>query len=261
LHKPAGDPRRLEDWADDQLKVGMDGNEACLQCHTTFRANLTSHTKHAAGSTGSSCYNCHMPFTTYGLLKTIRSHQISSPSVAVSLQTGRPNACNLCHLDRTSEWTAEHLENWYGIAKPTLTEDDRSIATSIIWLLSGDAGQRAIAAQSIGWPAAQQASGTTWMAPYLTQLLGDPYDAVRFVAYRSLGTLPGFASFEFALLGPPEQRAQSQRRALDLWARSIAQTGFRDDPALLLDRARTFKTEVVSRLVHARDNRRVFLRE
>jgi hypothetical protein len=106
LHKPVDDPRPIPDWADAQLKSGMDGNAACLQCHASLGTNLSSHTKHAAGSPGSSCYNCHMPYTTYGLLKTIRSHQISSPSVAASLQTGRPNACNLCHLDRTLAWTA-----------------------------------------------------------------------------------------------------------------------------------------------------------
>ena len=50
-----------------------------------------------------------MPFTTYGLLKTIRSHQISNPSVQATLETGRPNACNLCHLDKTLEWTANAL--------------------------------------------------------------------------------------------------------------------------------------------------------
>ena len=38
--------------------------------------------------------------------ESIRSHQVSSPSVAESLPpVGRPNACNLCHLDRTLAWT------------------------------------------------------------------------------------------------------------------------------------------------------------
>ena len=34
---------------------------------------------------------------------------IESPDVATTLKTGRPNACNLCHLDKTLDWTAEHL--------------------------------------------------------------------------------------------------------------------------------------------------------
>src|SRR5262249_9552034 len=101
MHKPDTDPRSLHAWADThQVSSGLDGNEGCLQCHEKLRSNLTAHTKHAAASPGSTCYNCHMPYTTYGLLRALRSHQISSPTVQASVDTGRPNACNLCHLDK-----------------------------------------------------------------------------------------------------------------------------------------------------------------
>src|SRR5438445_10838179 len=66
MHKADGDRRSLHDWADThQVSAGLEGNDGCLQCHEKLRNNLTAHTKHAAGSTGSSCYNCHMPYTTY----------------------------------------------------------------------------------------------------------------------------------------------------------------------------------------------------
>ena len=110
----------------------MDGNDACLQCHAPLGARLAAHTKHRADSAGSSCYNCHMPYTTYGLLKTIRSHQISSPSVKVAVDTGRPNACNLCHLDTTLAWTAAYLERWYGTPQPQLGDDEQSVAASLL---------------------------------------------------------------------------------------------------------------------------------
>src|SRR5262249_13931342 len=111
MHKTPEDPRSIEAWADThQISKGMSGNEACLQCHETLRTTLTSHTKHQADSAGSSCYNCHMPYTSYGLLRALRSHQISSPTVAVTVRSGRPNACNLCHLDKTLAWTAQYLE-------------------------------------------------------------------------------------------------------------------------------------------------------
>src|SRR5262249_9021441 len=61
MHKPADDRRSLAGWADDQLKPQALGNEACLQCHDGLRRTLTTHTRHQADSTGSSCYNCHMP--------------------------------------------------------------------------------------------------------------------------------------------------------------------------------------------------------
>jgi len=53
---------------DDQLAAGMEQDQACFQCHETYRNQVTEHTHHAADSSGSRCYNCHMPYTTSGLL-------------------------------------------------------------------------------------------------------------------------------------------------------------------------------------------------
>ena len=125
MHKKKGSAESIKEWRDDQLGEGMRSNKACLQCHEDMSAKVPEHTHHQAGSSGSLCYNCHMPHTTYGLLKGIRSHTISTPSVQESLQTGRPNACNACHLDKTLQWTAGHLESWYGIGPPTLTPPSR----------------------------------------------------------------------------------------------------------------------------------------
>jgi len=261
MHKAASDPRSLEKWADDQLTFGMDGNNACLQCHAPLRANLVAHTKHSAASEGSSCYNCHMPYTTYGLLKTIRSHQISNPSVAESLQTGRPNACNLCHVNRTLEWTSEWLQTWYGTPKPTLTQDELSIAASLLWLLRGDAGQRAIVAQTMGWRPAQEASGAGWIAPHLAQLLKDPYAAVRFIAYRSMRTLPGLSMFAYDFLASPAQRRESAQKALEVWRLARSPADQRNDGQLLFDPDGTVKMDVVTRLVRERNDRPVHLRE
>jgi formate-dependent nitrite reductase cytochrome c552 subunit len=197
------------------------------------RQEVAEHTHHRADSTGSSCMNCHMPYTTYGLLKTIRSHQISNPSVKATLDTGRPNACNLCHLDKTLAWTATYLEQWYRTPAPALDGDQQSVAASVLTLLKGDAGQRAIVAQSLGWASSQQASGAGWMAPYLALMQQDPYDAVRHIATRSRATLPPF-----------------RREALP-----------RNNRELLLNADGTFDAETVNRLVRARDNRRIAYRE
>jgi hypothetical protein len=220
MHQSRGDPRPRPDWADDQLKFGMDGNSACLQCHERFKNvdQLTRHTHHAAGSSGSACYNCHMPFTTYGLLKAIRSHQINSPSVQGSLESGRPNACNQCHQDRTLAWTADYLSRWYDVPRPKLSADEQQIAATVLWALSGDAAQRAVTAWSFGWEDGLSASGNHWQAPYLAQLLEDRYDAVRYIAERSLRRLPGFHDFAYDFVGPPEQRAAAHQRALRIWA-------------------------------------------
>jgi predicted CXXCH cytochrome family protein len=191
----------------DQLAARMDTNEACYQCHSKFRADLEKHTHHSAKSSGSLCYNCHMPFTTYGLLKGIRSHQITSPNAAVARETGRPSACAGCHLDKSAAWVAKPLADWYGQKAPDLTDDEKQIPAAVMMALMGDAGQRALTAFAMGWDDAQKASGgATWLTPYLAQLMDDPYPAVRYIAHRSLRTLPEFKDFAFDFSPDPARR-------------------------------------------------------
>jgi hypothetical protein len=261
MHQHADDARPADRWAAGQVSPAAEGNGACLQCHQQLGRDVAAHTKHRLDSSGSSCYNCHMPHTTYGLLKTIRSHQISSPSVQSSLQTGRPNACNLCHLDKTLAWTAERLSAWYRVPVPDLAEDDRTIAASLVTLLRGDAGQRAIIAQAMGWQPAQQASGTNWMPPYLALLLNDPYDAVRYITGRSLASLPGYGGLGYDPAAPADQRLTMRRRALERWRDLGGSQGRRNDAQLLFLPNGTFAPGTIDRLLASRDNRRVFYRE
>jgi hypothetical protein len=262
MHKAPDDPRTTSEWADThQVSAGMDGNQACLQCHQQLGAKLTAHTQHQANSSGSACQNCHMPYTTYGLLRALRSHQISSPTVAASLDTGRPNACNLCHLDKTLQWTSDALARWYRTPPTPLTADQQTIAASLLWLLSGDAGQRALVAWSMGWQPAQAASGPDWTAPYLSGLLDDPYAAVRYIAYRSLRSLPGLGSFRFDYVAPSERRLADVATALALWQNRSPRSAPRIDPGLLFQPDGSIDGATVNRLVRVRDNRRVSLRE
>jgi hypothetical protein len=263
MHQKPGDPRKRKEWAAGQLKPGMDGNRACLQCHDPFKdaGRLTRHTHHAAQSTGSKCYNCHMPHTAYGLLKAARSHQVSSPSVKESLQTGRPNACNQCHQDKTLAWAADHLTSWYRQPKPKMPADEEQVAASVLWALRGDAGQRAITAWSFGWSDAQQVSGNNWQAPFLAALLDDPYPAVRFIAHRSLRRLPGFTGFAYDFVGSPALLSAAPQRARQVWEQShrggqrpfVRQT-------LIDPKGRVLDADF-QRLLKLRDDRPVFIAE
>lgn len=261
MHKTADDPRTVAEWADThQVSAGMDGDEACLQCHEPLRADPAAHTRHAPDSAGSRCYNCHMPYTSYGLLKAIRSHTVGSPSAAETVQLGRPNACNLCHLDKTVAWTAEALDEWYDVPVPPMRNGDRTVAAGLRWMLSGDAGLRALTAWSMGWGPAQEASGTTWMVPHLGEALGDPYDAVRFIAGRSLGSLPGFADFSYDFLGSTEHRLEATSAAMGRW-RTLGGPGPRTEAPLLLNDAGFPLAAEWQRLLLLRDHRRVRLLE
>lgn len=243
---------------DDQLAARMDDNQACLQCHKKLEKNISQHTHHAAGSSGSLCYNCHMPHTTYGLLKAIRSHQISSPDMAVTLRTGRPNACNLCHLDKSLGWTAQTLSAWYGTPVADLSLEEKTIAASVLWALKGDAGQRALIAWHLGWGPAQETSGRAWMPPYLAALLDDPYPAVRYIASRSLTRLPGYEHFPYDHLAAPDELRRSRERALDIWA-----TAPRPSPnwSLLLDNAGRLRQDELKTLQQLRNNQIIELHE
>lgn len=244
----------------DQLGARMDGNQSCLQCHTSFANRIEEHTRHRPGSSGSQCNNCHMPHTSYGLLKAIRSHTIDSPSVKTSLATGRPNACNLCHLDRTLEWTATKLNEWYRQPVPALSEEQKSVSAAVSWLLKGDAGQRALIAWHFGWEPARKTSSDTWMAPYLGQLLNDPYSVVRYISQRSLKRLPGFEDFNFDYIGPASGRVAARDQVLRLWRPPI-QTLPSDPHAVLLDPKGQLQEDKLSTLLRQRNDRRMELLE
>lgn len=258
LHQDEGDARDARSWARSQLKPGADGDAACTQCHPQYRepAARAAHTHHAPDSVGSACLDCHMPRTSYGLLTTMRSHFVESPSVASELRTGRPNACNLCHLDRSLQWTQDAMAKWYGTPAAALDEEQRTIAAGPRWLLTGDAGLRALAASSAGRAESQKASGSQWLQPYLVQLLRDPYYAVRIVARRSLRTLPAAPD-----LGDYDELHDDARTAatVERLQRTFA-TAPANRPEILLDE-RGVQWDTFRRLLARRDDRPVFLAE
>jgi hypothetical protein len=239
----------------DQIARDRRDDEACLQCHTTLRGAAAQHTRHPVESSGSRCANCHMPHTTYGLFVAMRSHRVDSPDVARSARTGRPNACNLCHLDQTLAWSDRKLQEWYGQPAALLDADQRTVAAGVLWALTGDAAQRVIAAWHMGWEPAQSASGRAWLGGYLTWLLNDRYSVVRRVAGRSLTSLPGFEDFEYDYLGTVEERGRRYEAAGARWARQMAEAPRRDDSRLLLNPGGGFRAEPFRRLSARRDDR------
>jgi predicted CXXCH cytochrome family protein len=242
----------------NQLAIAMESNTACLQCHKSFEGKIEQHTRHSAGSSGSLCYNCHMPYTTYGLLKALRSHQISSPSVKATLQTGRPNACNLCHLDKTLDWTSKNLSAWYGTAAENLSAKDTTVAASIRWALQGDAGQRALIAWHMGWPPARDISKESWLAPYLATLMQDAYPAVRYIAGRSLKRLSGFENLSYDYIAPSGQLERSAESVFEAW---MKKERLGANPTLLLNKDGHLDEAAARELLNSRNNRVVELSE
>jgi hypothetical protein len=115
---------------------------------------------------------------------------------------------------------------------------DSPVSAAVRWSLSGDAGQRALTAWAMGWEPARKASGAwgerDWMIPYLGQLLNDPYDSVRFIAYLALRTHPGFERFDYDFVGSSEERRTAAVRVRDEGSRDRDLAGV-DGPAVLFD--------------------------
>jgi predicted CXXCH cytochrome family protein len=229
-----------------QLARGRAGEAACAACHDPLRYETATHTHHASGSPGSNCLGCHMPMTAYALLKSIRSHRIDSPRAKDFAGTDRPNACNLCHVDRSLAWTSSRLVDWYGQPAPSEALDDDTSAADgppatllrrrnegprqgplqeetpagARWLLAGDPGERAIAAAAMGEPGARKAAGDDWEAPWLASALLDPYAAVRFIARRSLLRLAGFEDVRFDPTATLATRRSAAEGVYALWQRA-----------------------------------------
>jgi hypothetical protein len=190
---------------DGLVSEGSDGDGKCAACHPKIDQ---AHTHHLPGSPGSRCYNCHMPRTVYGLLKAIRNHRIDSP--VVTGKTGgdeRPNACNLCHVDKSLAWTAKNLGAWYQQPTPVgLSEEPAAVE----WLLSGDAVLRAIAAWHLGDHPAPAS------VPYLVAAVGDPYSAVRYVAIHALQKIDPRVDIDY--LASDEDRKKAGEAVRERWA-------------------------------------------
>ena len=95
----------------------------CLECHGPqspngpHAASIETHTHHRAGSPGSECVDCHMPKIEAEIADVnVRSHtfRFVRPSETESL--GVPNACNLCHKDKSAKWAGDALKSWGNVS-------------------------------------------------------------------------------------------------------------------------------------------------
>ncbi|HEV8019517.1 MAG TPA: c-type cytochrome [Steroidobacteraceae bacterium] len=94
-------------------------HELCLNCHGPNTQNgphaptIEAHTHHAAGSAGSECVACHMPKIAQTVADiNVRAHTFKFITPAESDTFKIPNACNICHADKTTAWATEALKSW-----------------------------------------------------------------------------------------------------------------------------------------------------
>lgn len=114
-------------------------------------------------------------------------------------------------------------------------------------------------AWGLAWPPAVEASGNDWTAPILGLLMDDPYDAVRYIAGRSLRRVAGFERFAYDFVPAPGTRPGAAPRVLAAWQERGNHAGGR--PELLIDAAGRIDQARASALIEARDMRPVHLLE
>jgi hypothetical protein len=196
---------------EEQLPPGADDDRLCGgTCHADIVRDVEAHSHHPAESDGAQCVNCHMPYTSYGLLSATRSHRLDSPVASGFEGRDAPNACNLCHLDQSLGWTAEYLEQWYGIEAGELPERLKDVPAAALWMIRGDAVQRVLAGWHAGWEPAREASDMDSLRPAIAILAVDDYSAVRQVAGRTIRTLDPSIEVDMHALTRDDQPALSR---------------------------------------------------
>ena len=135
------DPHRADSRLDEARSLA-----ACTRCHDSLAdpAAARAHSQHDAVS----CLDCHMPRVTMGIDRYVRTHRISSPTDAGMLRASAPNACNLCHLDRTLQWTVDELAARHDVRLDTRGWKALDDNVGETWLASSEPAVRLVAAMA-----------------------------------------------------------------------------------------------------------------
>jgi len=115
------------------MKLKIEGNGLCLQCHGAEVYNVKLHHQHQESSAGAQCVNCHMPTTRYMGVDDRRDHSFKIPRPDLSTTFNTPNACIKCHDDKSNQWASKNLEKWHG--KP------KALSKSTLYLMALNSGQ------------------------------------------------------------------------------------------------------------------------
>jgi len=100
-------------------RVRDPGNALCTRCHAADAFDTRAHHGHREGSTGAACVSCHMPEQAYMGVDDRADHSFRVPRPDLGAALEAPDACTMCHDDRTRAWAAETIATWHGPTRPT----------------------------------------------------------------------------------------------------------------------------------------------
>lgn len=180
-----------------QIRPSEAGDAMCTHCHE----DLGDHPSDAPHPS-TACVSCHMPEVVFGIRSVHVSHRIDVPRAAPLLPGERPDACVLCHADLDAE-------------RRPVAPTEGALASL---LLGGDPIQRSVAASA--WTSARVPSELA-AALLLEVMQGDPYPAVRAIAWDSLRRREGLAVDRFSATATLSAR-RAAIAALDLHPASLS---------------------------------------
>jgi hypothetical protein len=97
-----------EAHGDTELKAGpRDGS--CRTCHAAIASQGAAHTHHK----NTTCLDCHMPKVLTGVLDKFADHSIDVPNVRNTIAHAVPNACGVCHAEKSAGALAVSLDTWW----------------------------------------------------------------------------------------------------------------------------------------------------
>src|SRR4029453_16731520 len=178
-------------------KLRLSGESVCLQCHGADKYATATHSHHKGVNPPLGCASCHMPVRTYMVIDTRHDHSFRVPRPDLSVKLGTPNACNDCHTDKSAEWAASSIEQWFGPKREGF--QNYAEAFHAAWTDQSDAAKLlAAVAADHGVPAFVRASVLTELSSRrspsnisLAQAgLADPDPAVRIGALDMLQGIP-----------------------------------------------------------------------
>ncbi|MEE8633461.1 MAG: cytochrome c3 family protein [Methyloceanibacter sp.] len=177
-------------------KLRFTGNQVCLQCHAGTYAEPT-HTHHEDVSAAPDCIACHMPARTFMVVDKRHDHSFRVPRPDLSVSLGVTNACNDCHVDKSADWAATVVEDWFGPDRKGF--QTHGPAFHAAWHGAADAESllSAVAADADA-PAFTRASALADLLAYPSRAtanlvgkgLTDPDPMVRIAALNHLETSP-----------------------------------------------------------------------
>ena len=187
----------------------IDDNQLCLQCHRADVYDTYRHTFHkktgepgqalvldhghktVAVGEGAKCVNCHMPGRYYMGIDFRRDHSLRIPRPDLSMRYGTPNACTMCHTDKSDRWAEQNIRQWYGTSRrhhygEVLARGRRSDPAALDSLI--------LMSQDILFPVIVRATSISLLQNYpgeksfaaLTKAFADPEALIREAAVRSL---------------------------------------------------------------------------